>query len=135
MRRWEDAEYKTQKNEWIFSCDLKIALPQAADLHPLPAVQLCLRSDSSAPPPVRLMQQICERKARLDALRRTRKEDELVDIRRQKAGPQDQKSLTIDVSFPLETPFLVMKAEYFRQIFDDNFGLINIMRWNATTLQ
>lgn len=123
MRRWKDAEYKTPKNE--YSCDLEITLPRAADLHPLPVVKLCPQSGSSAPPPVRLTRRICERK----------REDELVDIRRQKAGLQDQKSLTIDVSFPLETHSSVMKAEHFRQIFDDNFGLINIIRWFATISQ
>lgn len=104
------------------SRDLEIVPPRAADLHPLPAVGLCPRFSSAALLPVRLARWMRERQARLDAVRRTRRENELAKIRRQKLDFQNQKSLTTDnVSFLLETPFSVMQAEYCREIFNDNF--------------
>lgn len=80
MSRGEDVKWNEIK--WIL-----LVIWKSRRLGPLifihyPQVGLCPRFSSAALLPVCLIRWMCERKARLDALRRTRRENELAKIRR-----------------------------------------------------
>lgn len=95
------------------SCDLEISAPPAADLHPLPAVAYAHTSSFllchlSASPDI-----LVDAQASLGPLRRIKREDEVVEIRRQMADHQDQKSLS--KSGGMNPRFLLIKARISRR--------------------
>ncbi|MCJ1262795.1 hypothetical protein MMC22_002665 [Lobaria immixta] len=77
--------------------------------------------------------ELVDTSAQRDALRRSRRQDELADIRKQIKNLQGQKPRTKDEGmdpcfFPLKTRFSAVKAKYFSQIFDNNFDPIDLTR-------
>lgn len=78
--------------------------------------------------------ELVEARAQLDALRRTRREDEMAEIKRQIAELQGDKSFRTNDEgmeprfLPLKARFSAVKPKFFRQIFDNDFDPINITR-------
>ncbi|MCJ1463077.1 hypothetical protein MMC07_001682 [Pseudocyphellaria aurata] len=70
-------------------------------------------------------------RAQLDALRKTRRDNEMADLRKQIAELQGEQSLRKDEGMdprflPLKTRFSAVKAKNFRQIYGNDFDPINI---------
>lgn len=78
--------------------------------------------------------ELLEARAERDALRRIKREDELAELRKEIAelrGQQlgkDKAEGTDPCFLPLKAQFAAVKPKYFRQIFDNEFEPINIIR-------
>lgn len=114
------------------SCSLEFLALRATDIRPLPAVEHA-HAVAAALPSVRLTNEWEDTRAQLDALQRTRRENERAEIMRQIADLQDQNSLTEDEGMgpcflPLESYFSGVKAKYIRQLHDKDLDPIKVTR-------
>lgn len=91
-------------------------------------------SVSTCRPRSALPNELLEARAERDALRRIKREDELAELRKEIAelrGQQlgkDKAECTDPCFLPLKAQFAAVKPKYFRQIFDNEFEPINIIR-------